>query len=112
MLVSATRSGAPPEAFTATLLARLFDESANNPERERIMQLWAAAAPHSDGPRRTLITRVYEPLLHQGKGAAKSHLTTSRLSDPLRARQPRTEFAQRSKRVSPEISRSSVEQES
>jgi KAP family P-loop domain len=71
MLIALTRAGAPPQSFTATQLARLFDDSNNNAERERIMQLWQATAPKSDAARRTLIERVYEPLLHQGKGAVR-----------------------------------------
>jgi hypothetical protein len=48
-LIAVTRPGTAPDAFIANELARLFDNSSNNPERERVMQIWQAAAPRSDG---------------------------------------------------------------
>jgi KAP family P-loop domain len=52
-------------------LADLFDSSANNVERERVMQLWRLIGPDNSNARRMLIDRVYIPLLRQGKGAVK-----------------------------------------
>ncbi len=52
-------------------MADLFDSTANNVERERVMQLWRLVGPDNSNARRTLIHRVYIPLLRQGKGAVK-----------------------------------------
>jgi hypothetical protein len=52
-------------------IADLFDSTANNVERERVMQLWRLVGTDNSNARRTLTQRVYIPLLRQGKGAVK-----------------------------------------
>ena len=70
-LVSAAGFDAIQPTFMAAELARLFDDANNNTDRERVVQLWSTVGPTANDARRTLIDRVYIPLLRQGKGAAK-----------------------------------------
>jgi hypothetical protein len=70
-LVAASGFESIDPIFIASELSRLFDDANNNSERERVMQLWRLIGPTADGARRTLVDRVYIPLLRQGKGAAK-----------------------------------------
>lgn len=70
-MISETGMGTVEPGFLAGELVNLFDDTNNNPERERVMQIWSALAPQENNARRTLIDHVYISLLHQGKGAAK-----------------------------------------
>jgi len=69
--VQAAQSDEIEPGLIAGQLSDLFDNAANNVERERLMQLWRLVRPEASTARRTLIDRVYIPLLRQGKGAAK-----------------------------------------
>ncbi len=77
-LLALTRNAPAPEAFTAALLAKLFARAANNIERGRVMALWRTLAPQGAPARRTLIEKIYMPMLDTNKGAvaiALEHFT-------------------------------------
>lgn len=57
-------------SHVASELSRIFDEASNNPERGKVMEIWRLIEP-SEAAQRTLVNRVYIPLLRQGRGAAK-----------------------------------------
>jgi hypothetical protein len=58
-------------SFAASELSRIFDDTNNNSERERVMQVWRRMNLTGDGARRILVDRIYIPLVRQGRGAAK-----------------------------------------
>ncbi len=82
-LVSLAGEQALDGQLAAEEIAELFDAASNNIERERALQVWAVLVPVTESAARLLISRVYIPMLSQGKGAARIALTNFALvSEP------------------------------
>jgi hypothetical protein len=63
-------AGADPDGATAALVDA-YGSAGNNDEREQVMKLWQAVQPVGDPALTKLISRIYIPLVRDGKGAAK-----------------------------------------
>lgn len=64
---------------TGEVLVQCFEDSPSNLERERTVALWGLLSPIPDDVARTLINRIYLPLLSLGKGAVKIALSNFEL---------------------------------
>jgi hypothetical protein len=63
-------AGADPDGAT-TALVDAYASAGNNDEREQVMKLWQVVQPVDDRALTKLISRIYIPLVREGKGAAK-----------------------------------------
>jgi hypothetical protein len=59
----------PEEA--AAVLVEAYESSTNNDQRGQVMALWSLVDPAPDRVRRILISKIYLPLLKEGKGATR-----------------------------------------
>ncbi len=59
----------------AAVLRELFEASANNDERERVLQLWSIARPPAAPAQRLLVEKIFIPLLGKGKDAIRLALS-------------------------------------
>jgi hypothetical protein len=63
-------AGADPDGAT-TALVDAYASAGNNDEREQVMKLWQVVQPVDDRALTKLISRIYIPLVREGKGPAK-----------------------------------------